>query len=100
MAALAALPELRRLNLAANCLASLADSLAVPSAFSVLEHLDLSYNRLDGGALVLLAALPRLRELDVSGKRPAPVQPRGLCGMAAARSRHLRQQLQSHDDNL
>jgi len=75
VSAVAALPSLRKLNLAGNVLATLVPqatataSASPPPAgcFPVLELLDLSYNRLEAPAIQFLAALPCLRELDISG---------------------------------
>lgn len=66
---LAALPSLRRLNAAGNCIALPWELLdfSAGAGFCSLERLDLSYNQLAPEALLLLQHLPRLRELDISG---------------------------------
>ena len=76
MHALAELPVLRTLKMQCNCLASLQ---LEPGSFVALESLELSYNSLGPDALLQLATLPNLRELDISFNcvtRRAPLAPR------------------------
>lgn len=67
---LAHLPSLRRLDVEGNLLSTSGLGLGgggPDGGFPALEVLLLGYNRLDASALPLLARLPRLKELDVSG---------------------------------
>lgn len=58
-----ALPQLRELRLACNHIETVGDLYG----FDKLLYLDLSYNKLKAEAILDLAAMPMLKELDISG---------------------------------
>jgi Leucine-rich repeat (LRR) protein len=60
------LPRLKELRIVCNNIESITD-LASSSGYRQLQALDLSYNRLSQESVLSLAALPNLRELDLSG---------------------------------
>jgi len=62
-------PRLTKLSLACNQLAALACHRSVvhpAGSFATLEALDLGYNELHGDVLINLAALPRLKKLNLT----------------------------------
>lgn len=72
-AKLGLLPSLKKLNFSYNNLSFL--DLEVEGRFKVLEHLDLSYNKVDDSALIALATLPRLKYLDLTGNKLTYITP-------------------------
>ncbi|KAJ3398859.1 hypothetical protein HDV05_002219, partial [Chytridiales sp. JEL 0842] len=64
MAKLGTLPALRKLSMPCNDVKDL--DLEMAGKFGNLEELDLSFNQVSLAALVVLATLPKLRELDLT----------------------------------
>jgi hypothetical protein len=67
VAALGVLPALQRINLSGNPRLNVLASFQ-SGRFAALEALDLSFARLEPRGLQCLAGLPRLQELDISGR--------------------------------